>query len=163
MAYTPGHASHHVCYFDRASGVAFVGDTAGVCVDGGYVLPPTPPPDIDVELWLREPADDRCAGSRPRSSSRTSGRSRGVPAHLQTLADNLQRSAALVRESLALEGTDDERKAHFEERMRAELRAHMPEELATAYETAAGFRMCGPAWPATGEREKPLAGLPPIA
>ena len=24
----------------------------GVCVDGGYVLPPTPPPDIDVERWL---------------------------------------------------------------------------------------------------------------
>lgn len=45
VAYTPGHASHHVSYFDRASGVAFVGDTAGVCVDGGYVLPPTPPPD----------------------------------------------------------------------------------------------------------------------
>src|SRR5688572_3930113 len=51
VAYTPGHASHHVSYFDRSSGVAFVGDTAGVSVHGGYILPPTPPPDIDVELW----------------------------------------------------------------------------------------------------------------
>ena len=51
VAYTPGHASHHVSFFDASSGVAFVGDTAGVCINGGYVLPPTPPPDIDVELW----------------------------------------------------------------------------------------------------------------
>ena len=51
VAYTPGHASHHVSYFDESSGVAFVGDTAGVCIDGGYVLPPTPPPDIDLDAW----------------------------------------------------------------------------------------------------------------
>src|SRR6185436_171758 len=51
VAYTPGHASHHVSFFDGESGLAMVGDTAGVCVDGGYVLPPTPPPDIDVEQW----------------------------------------------------------------------------------------------------------------
>ena len=44
VAYTPGHASHHVSYFDRDSGVAFVGDTAGVrLMPGGFVLPPTPP------------------------------------------------------------------------------------------------------------------------
>ncbi len=51
IAYTPGHASHHVSYYEPSSGVAFVGDTAGMSVDGGYVLPPTPPPDIDIELW----------------------------------------------------------------------------------------------------------------
>ena len=42
VAYTPGHASHHVSYFDSSSGVAFVGDTAGVCINNGFVLPPTP-------------------------------------------------------------------------------------------------------------------------
>src|SRR4029077_9490501 len=30
VVYTPGHASHHVSYFDNTKGVAFVGDTAGV-------------------------------------------------------------------------------------------------------------------------------------
>ena len=111
VAYTPGHASHHVCYFDRSSGIAFVGDTAGVCVDGGYVLPPTPPPDIDVELWLESiQTIDRW---RPSTLFLThfGPITSGVPAHLQALADNLQRSAALVRESLAAEGTDEERKA----------------------------------------------------
>ncbi len=36
----------------RASRVAFVGDTAGIRRGAGsYVLPPTPPPDIDLEAW----------------------------------------------------------------------------------------------------------------
>jgi len=50
---TPGHASHHVCYLD-AEGTLYAGDAAGVRLQGGrLVLPPTPPPDIDVELWER--------------------------------------------------------------------------------------------------------------
>jgi glyoxylase-like metal-dependent hydrolase (beta-lactamase superfamily II) len=104
VEYTPGHASHHVCFFDRSSGIAFVGDTAGVCVDVGYVLPPTPPPDIDVELWLESIQKDRSLAALHAVFSRTRGRHVRHPAHLQSLADNLQRSAALVRESLATRG-----------------------------------------------------------
>jgi glyoxylase-like metal-dependent hydrolase (beta-lactamase superfamily II) len=54
VEYTPGHASHHVCYLQEASGWAFVGDVAGVRVPpSDLVLAPTPPPDIDVEAWER--------------------------------------------------------------------------------------------------------------
>ena len=50
VAYTPGHASHHVSYLSR--GTAFVGDTGGVRIAAdGPVIPPTPPPDIDLEAW----------------------------------------------------------------------------------------------------------------
>jgi glyoxylase-like metal-dependent hydrolase (beta-lactamase superfamily II) len=144
VAYTPGHASHHVCFFDRSSGIAFVGDTAGVCVNGGYVLPPTPPPDIDVELWLDSIRTiDRWQASTlflTHFGPVTSGGS----AHLQALADNLQRSAALVRESLESPGTDEDRKSQYEAWMKAELRARMSEEMAKAYEMAAGFRL---SWP----------------
>lgn len=50
--YTPGHASHHVTFWDRASRTAFVGDTAGLRVEGNrFLLPATPPPDIDLEVW----------------------------------------------------------------------------------------------------------------
>jgi glyoxylase-like metal-dependent hydrolase (beta-lactamase superfamily II) len=53
VAYTPGHASHHVTYFHEDSGDAYTGDVAGVRVPPSeYTLAPTPPPDIDVEAWL---------------------------------------------------------------------------------------------------------------
>ncbi len=53
VAYTPGHASHHVCYFHQDSGTAFVGDVAAVRIPpSNLVVPPTPPPDIDIETWL---------------------------------------------------------------------------------------------------------------
>jgi glyoxylase-like metal-dependent hydrolase (beta-lactamase superfamily II) len=54
VAYTPGHASHHVSYLDLESGEAFVGDMAGVRIPpSDYTLMPTPPPDIDLEAWSR--------------------------------------------------------------------------------------------------------------
>ena len=53
VAYTPGHASHHVCYLHEETGDAYVGDVAGVRVPPyEHTLAPTPPPDIDVEAWL---------------------------------------------------------------------------------------------------------------
>jgi len=49
---TPGHASHHVSYFDPAGGEIYVGDTGGVRVPpSGKPWLPSPPPDIDLELW----------------------------------------------------------------------------------------------------------------
>ncbi len=50
--YTPGHAIHHVIFFDVHSGELFAGDAAGVCLaNTEYVRPPTPPPDLDIEAW----------------------------------------------------------------------------------------------------------------
>jgi glyoxylase-like metal-dependent hydrolase (beta-lactamase superfamily II) len=53
VEYTPGHAKHHVVYFHRDSGHAYVGDMAGVRIPPSTVTrAPTPPPDIDIEAWL---------------------------------------------------------------------------------------------------------------
>lgn len=50
---TPGHASHHVSYLDR-DGTLYAGDAAGVRIQPGRaVLPPTPPPDFELEQWQR--------------------------------------------------------------------------------------------------------------
>ena len=48
---TPGHATHNVCYLDR-DGTLYAGDAAGVRIQPGrFVLPPTPPPEFDLETW----------------------------------------------------------------------------------------------------------------
>jgi glyoxylase-like metal-dependent hydrolase (beta-lactamase superfamily II) len=53
VAHTPGHASHHVCYLHEESGTAFVGDVAACRIPPSkLVMPPTPPPDIDIEAWI---------------------------------------------------------------------------------------------------------------
>lgn len=53
VAYTPGHASHHVAYLHEPTGTAFCGDVAGVRISAtAAVLAPTPPPDIDIPAWL---------------------------------------------------------------------------------------------------------------
>ncbi len=50
VAYTPGHASHHVSFWHR--GTAFVGDVGGVRITpSSMAIPPTPPPDVDVASW----------------------------------------------------------------------------------------------------------------
>jgi glyoxylase-like metal-dependent hydrolase (beta-lactamase superfamily II) len=50
---TPGHASHHVSFLDE-DGTLYAGDAAGVRIQPGHhVLPPTPPPDFDLEAWQR--------------------------------------------------------------------------------------------------------------
>jgi glyoxylase-like metal-dependent hydrolase (beta-lactamase superfamily II) len=48
---TPGHASHHISFLDD-EGTLYAGDAAGVRIlPGEYVIPPAPPPDIDLEAW----------------------------------------------------------------------------------------------------------------
>jgi len=50
---TPGHARHHVSYLDE-DGTLYAGDAAGVRIPPHrLVLPPTPPPDFDLEVWNR--------------------------------------------------------------------------------------------------------------
>jgi glyoxylase-like metal-dependent hydrolase (beta-lactamase superfamily II) len=50
---TPGHASHHVCFL-HPDGTLYAGDAAGVRIaPGRFVLPPCPPPEVDLEAWER--------------------------------------------------------------------------------------------------------------
>lgn len=51
---TPGHAYHHFAYMEPSSESLLTGDVAGIRLPGqAYVRPPTPPPEIDVDAWLR--------------------------------------------------------------------------------------------------------------
>jgi glyoxylase-like metal-dependent hydrolase (beta-lactamase superfamily II) len=138
VVYTPGHASHHVSYFSRDSGVAFVGDTAGIRRHGGVVLAPTPPPDIDLELWRDSLSRIREWG--PSTLLLTHfGAWDGVNAHLAELADNLGLVSALVKQSLERDQPDAEREAWFIGEVRRALRQRMTEADAHAYEVAGRF------------------------
>jgi glyoxylase-like metal-dependent hydrolase (beta-lactamase superfamily II) len=153
VAYTPGHASHHVSYYDRSSGIAFVGDTAGVCIDGGYVLPPTPPPDIDVEAWTASAA--RIEAWSPQTLFLTHfGPVQGAVPHLRALVENLETTAGIVRTRLAEPGTDEEKSRRFAEDLQRELRRRMTDAQCAAYMVAAPPELL---WPGLARywRKKP--------
>jgi glyoxylase-like metal-dependent hydrolase (beta-lactamase superfamily II) len=126
VQYTPGHASHHVSFLHTPSGTAFCGDTAGVRIgEHGPVLAPTPPPDIDIALWLD--SIDRIAAWRPSRLVLTHFGMHGRPeAHLAELREWLRRMAAWAAE-LGDAGA-------FAERVRGEIAARTDEPTAAAYE-----------------------------
>jgi len=107
VAYTPGHASHHVSYFDSSNGTACVGDTAGIRRgDGQYVMPPTPPPDIDLELWQRSAS--RILEWNPATLFLTHFGSFSDPrAQFDALAQNLDGWSRLARRLLEDSSLDD--------------------------------------------------------
>jgi glyoxylase-like metal-dependent hydrolase (beta-lactamase superfamily II) len=139
VAYTPGHASHHVSYFSRDAGIAFVGDTAGVRLrPGGYVLPPTPPPDVDLDLWHGSLA--RIAEWQPDSLFLTHfGPWTPVTPHLTAVADHLRLCSELAKASLARDAPDEERESWFVEEVRRTLRRSGGEAEVQAYEVAGRF------------------------
>jgi glyoxylase-like metal-dependent hydrolase (beta-lactamase superfamily II) len=139
VLYTPGHASHHVSYFSADTGIAFVGDTAGIRRPAGrFVLPPTPPPDIDLEIWRDSLA--RIGAWRADTLFVTHfGPHAPAGAHLTEMADHLELVAGLARASLARPGTDEDREAWFIDEVRRELRRIMSDESARSYEIAGRF------------------------
>jgi len=139
VAYTPGHAVHHVSYFDVADGTAYVGDTAGIRVSPGYVLPATPPPDIDLERWAESLAV--IERWQPRRLYLTHFGPVDAPAaHLALYRSALARFAERVETSLAEPGDDEARITAWEAWVRADVRTRMAEDAAVAAEAAAPFR-----------------------
>jgi glyoxylase-like metal-dependent hydrolase (beta-lactamase superfamily II) len=140
VAYTPGHASHHVSYFDTAAGVAFVGDTAGIRRgSGSYVMPPTPPPDIDLESW-RESESKILAWDPDTLFLTHFGPFHGARQHLQAMFENLADWSRIVRRLLADASiSDEDRQARFMEEAYADLRRRVGDAEASDYTRAGGL------------------------
>jgi len=139
VAYTPGHASHHVSYFSADSGIAFVGDTAGVRLNpGGFNLPPTPPPDIDLEVW-RESLSRIGRWHADTLFITHFGPHTPSDAHLAETADRLEWVSGLAKTSLAVDGTDEDRETWFANEIRRDLRRRAGDADAKAYEIAGRF------------------------
>ena len=142
VAYTPGHASHHVSFFARSSGVAFVGDTAGIRTDDVlFAMPPTPPPDIDIDLWKASVA--LIDGWQAETLFLTHFGPHGAPStHLAALVEHLDGFASLARSIVDREATDEERVGLFTAEARRYLKRHMPEAAAALYDQAAPLSQC---------------------
>jgi glyoxylase-like metal-dependent hydrolase (beta-lactamase superfamily II) len=99
VEYVPGHAKHHVAYFHRQTGHAYVGDMAGVRIPPSDVTrAPTPPPDIDVDAWTD--SLQRIESRRPTAVVLTHfGRVDDVAHQLASLREALRFQADLAKES----------------------------------------------------------------
>jgi glyoxylase-like metal-dependent hydrolase (beta-lactamase superfamily II) len=127
VAYTPGHASHHVSYLDLDSGDAYVGDVAGVRIPpADKIVMPTPPPDIDIEAWER--SIDLVRGWRPQRLRLTHfGAVDAVDAHLDAARERLRAQANAVRR-----GDRDTFLGAYEAELERELRPGEVERLRQA-------------------------------
>jgi glyoxylase-like metal-dependent hydrolase (beta-lactamase superfamily II) len=134
VAYTPGHASHHVVYFDTTDGTAYVGDVAGVRIPPtDYVRAPTPPPDIDVEEWQR--SIDVVVKRDPQRLALTHfGMVDDPQPHLAQMKQSLDEQSTLVRELLEQYGDTDEAVREFVAEVARRTRAAVGEELTAMFE-----------------------------
>ena len=144
VAYTPGHASHHVCYLHEETGTAFAGDVAAVRIPASsLVVPPTPPPDIDVEAW--EDSIGIVEGWRPERLALTHfGAVEDPLPHLARVRERLREEAALARDL----SEDD-----YEQRHRERVAASADPEAAAELLQACRPSTSGAAWTATGASE----------
>lgn len=125
VAYTPGHASHHVSYLHE--GTAYAGDTAGVRIGGSLTIAPTPPPDIDLDAWHE--SIERLRGWAPERLAITHfGAYDDVEEQLDALERRLDRWAERAR---------DHEREQFIAGARAEIERSAEPELWEAYELAA--------------------------
>ena len=137
VAYTPGHASHHVSYHDLESGIAFIGDVGGGRIRGGaIVLPATPPPDIDPETIVT--SFKLVAEWNPERLFVTHfGLADDIEEHGRKLTNRLEEWTQHVRESLQTENSDAARSQRFADWVGEDLRRTLSEEDAVTYEYGA--------------------------
>ena len=142
VAYTPGHASHHVSFLDRDSGIAFVGDVAGVRTGRElFVLPPTPPPDIDVEVWAQ--SIELVRQWRASTLLVTHfGAHHDPEKHLDAMQTHLTTMTDIARECITAGGGASEQQSRFVDEMRGYVEQHVPADEASLYGTAAPLDQC---------------------
>ena len=148
VAYTPGHASHHVCYLHEDSGTAFVGDVAACRIPGtNLVVPPTPPPDIDIELW--EASLGIVESWNPQRLALTHFGPIDEPAeHLATVRARLREEAELARRL-----PEDAYEADFQRRVAAAVDPGIVPTLLQAVPSAYQWSGLDRYWRKKAERE----------
>jgi glyoxylase-like metal-dependent hydrolase (beta-lactamase superfamily II) len=128
VRYTPGHASHHVSYFDDRSGLVWAGDTAGLrFTPKVFTLPPTPPPDIDLEAWRDSLTKIR--NWKPETVFITHfGPYGGAAQHLDHIETSLHDVAEMARRAMQAETSDEAKYERFKADVIAYVRSAVDEQ-----------------------------------
>jgi glyoxylase-like metal-dependent hydrolase (beta-lactamase superfamily II) len=139
--YTPGHASHHVTYWNDESRTAFVGDTAGIRVAGDlFVLPATPPPDIDLEIW-NESLDTIVSRNPERLFLTHFGFIDNPSQHIRLYRERLQQWSSLTRKLLESGMEPAAAEKAFVDSVAVETKSMLPGEVADHYIFNGGLRL----------------------
>ncbi|HET9401494.1 MAG TPA: MBL fold metallo-hydrolase [Candidatus Acidoferrales bacterium] len=135
VAYTPGHASHHVSYFDQSTGIAYVGDTTGLrLAKHDFIAPVTPPPDIDLEIW-RASLDEIRRRKPTRVCLTHYGPYAPVEEHLERSWENLCRWSEKVESLLKDDVNEADRPTNFSAWVAREMSREMPDADVKRYIT----------------------------
>ncbi|HEY7094098.1 MAG TPA: MBL fold metallo-hydrolase [Ktedonobacterales bacterium] len=141
VLYTPGHAIHHVAFFDEWRAFLFPGDVAGVRLEEPpLVRPPTPPPDLGLEDWYA--SLDRILALRPKRTFLPHfGPVDEVEEHIAELRERLRSWGDLALAGMRA-GRDAEGIARtFAESDLARLAGLCDPAVARRYEVAANYLM----------------------
>ena len=130
---SPGHASHHVCYLD-GEGTLYAGDAAGVRIrPSEFVLPPTPPPEVDLEVW-GQTLDEIARRGPKRMALIHFGVFEDVERHLEELRRRLHEWAERVRDG----ATEEQFAALAEDDLAADQAAY--EQAMPFWQSYAGLK-----------------------
>ena len=132
--HTPGHAIHHITY--RLEDGLFTGDVGGIRIGQGPVIPPFPPPDIDLEAWADSIARMRAAAPTYIYPTHFGIKGDGA-AHFDSLEANIQRIGTWVKDQLDAGGTVEDLVPRFQAFMHDLLAEHgLSESAIQDYEIA---------------------------
>ncbi len=141
VIHTPGHASHHISYLDESTGVAFVGDAAGIRLSNrDCILPVTPPPEIDLVLWKE--SIQKIQEWYPELLFLTHfGLASPVKDHFDSLIESFQKWSDKIRRQLSEPGDDEQHACEFLSWLRKDVVKQTGESQAIRYETAIASKM----------------------
>lgn len=133
--HTPGHAVHHIAW--QIGEELLCGDVAGVRIQNGIVVPPCPPPDINIEDWKN--SIDLIRKLNVKTLFLTHyGAYTDVAKHLTELERSLTERAAWMKPYFEQQADPKDITPKFEAYVKAELVASgiTDEELLIQYEHA---------------------------
>ena len=136
--HTPGHAKHHIAW--EWGKTIFTGDVAGVKIENGPVVPPCPPPDINLEDWMA--SIDLVLSRNPERLALTHFAERiNVKEHMTDLKNVLNDWGGWIKAKMDEGISKEDMVPQFMEYTNAQLRSYgVSEEGLKRYEAA------NPAW-----------------